>query len=109
MAKSGLLNGKWEKRLQLGAGTPLPSRAAAPSRRLLSDREVELLACFDLGLLYKEIEDRLHLSHTALRKRQHRLYVRLGAQNRTEALTRWRQIRGQEPSPPVQNRGGGTA
>jgi DNA-binding CsgD family transcriptional regulator len=63
---------------------------------VLNDRETELLACLDMGLLYKEIEARLHLSHAALRKRQHRLYVKLGAQNRTEALNRWREKRLEE-------------
>jgi LuxR family maltose regulon positive regulatory protein len=59
---------------------------------VLSYREEEVLACLGEGLLYKEIAERLHLSHTALRKCQHRLYVKLGAQNRTEALNHWREI-----------------
>ena len=51
-------------------------------------------------------EERLHLSHTALRKCQHRLYVKLRAQNRTEALNHWREKRPQEPNLAIPDRAG---
>ena len=99
MARSALSNGvpdsrPWrEKCLDVGADSPGSLQATGARQCALNHSEEELLACLDEGLLYKEIEERLHLSHTALRKRQHRLYVKLAAQNRTEALNHWREIR----------------
>jgi DNA-binding NarL/FixJ family response regulator len=84
----------------------LPSRAAGACQCALNHREEELLAYLDEGLLYKEIENRLHLSHTALRKCQHRIYAKLGAQNRTEALNHWREKRLGETNPAIPDRGG---
>ncbi len=55
----------------------------------LEPREERFLACLDQGLLYKEIEDRLRLSHTALRKLQHRAFEKLEARTRSEAVNRW--------------------
>jgi DNA-binding CsgD family transcriptional regulator len=95
MAKSALSNagpdsrpGR-EKCLDVDAGSPASLQAAGARQCALNQSEEELLACLGEGLLYKEIEERLHLSHTALRKRQHRLYAKLDAQNRTEALNQW--------------------
>jgi len=94
------------KCLQAGAGASVSSQVAGACQRALNHREEELLACLDTGLLYKEIEERLHLSHTALRKCQHRLYVKLRAQNRTEALNHWREKRPQEPNLAIPDRAG---
>jgi DNA-binding NarL/FixJ family response regulator len=88
MARSGLPYAGREVRLPARADVPFSCQAAASCLWILNEREAELLACFETGLLYKEIEGRLHLSHTALRKRQHRLYAKLGAQNRTEGWHR---------------------
>jgi DNA-binding NarL/FixJ family response regulator len=75
MAKSALSNagpdsrpGR-EKCLDVDAGSPGSSQAAGARQCALNQSEEELLACLGEGLLYKEIEERLHLSHTALRKR----------------------------------------
>jgi DNA-binding CsgD family transcriptional regulator len=116
MAKSALSNagpdsrpGR-EKRLDLDAGSPGSLQAAGARHCALNYNEEELLVCLDKGLLYKEIEERLHLSHTALRKRQHRLYMKLAAQNRTEALNHWREIylRWRMESPPRFSSGAAT-
>lgn len=68
-----------EKRLDVDAGSPGSLQAAGARQCALNYSEEELLACLGEGLLYKEIEERLHLSHTALRKRQHRLHAKLAA------------------------------
>jgi DNA-binding NarL/FixJ family response regulator len=93
--------------LQARPGAPVSSQAAGACQCALNHREEELLGCLDEGLLYKEIEERLHLSHTALRKRQHRLYVKLRAQNRTEAVNRWREKRLGETNPAIPHRARG--
>ena len=55
----------------------------------LEPREERFLAYLEQGLLYKEIEDRLRLSHTGLRKLQHRAFEKLEARTRSEAVNRW--------------------
>jgi len=69
-----------------------PSEAYRPGS--LTAREREILECFARGLLYKEVEDQLHLSHSILRKLQHRVFLKLGAHNRTEAINQWHQAQG---------------
>jgi len=98
-----------ENSLQAPLRARASSRSAGACQPVLTDREEEVLACLGEGLLYKEIEERLRLSHTALRKRQHRVYAKLGAQNRTEALNRWRETRttATEPGPTGPGVGGG--
>lgn len=56
----------------------------------LSPREEQVLGCLGEGLYYKEAEERLHVSHSVFRKLQHRIFRKLRAQNRTEALNHWR-------------------
>lgn len=53
-------------------------------------REEQILSCLEDGLLYKEIQDRLHISLASLKKLQHRIFLRLGSHNRTEAVKEWR-------------------
>jgi DNA-binding NarL/FixJ family response regulator len=66
------------------------SKQAGGTRALLTARECEVLRWLAEGLLYKEIEDRMKISHAMLRKLQHRIFVKLGAHNRTEAVNCWR-------------------
>jgi len=49
------------------------------------------MECLADGLLYKEIEDKLWLSRSLLKKIQHKLFAKLGATNRTEAIKRWQE------------------
>ncbi len=74
-------------------GCALDPRADGRLRCLLNEREQQLLACFAEGLLYKEAEERLRLSHWVLRKVQHRLYEKLHVTNRVEALKRWEELK----------------
>ena len=43
------------------------------------------------GLLYKEIARELHISYSAVNKHQQRIYRKLHADNRTEAINKWRE------------------
>src|SRR5437762_9400399 len=56
----------------------------------LTDREHHVMSCLEQGLLYKEIADELHLSFSMVHKLQHRIFLKLRVNNRTEAVTRWR-------------------
>src|SRR6266498_1222152 len=56
---------------------------------LLNGREVAVIEKLAEGLLYKEIEGKLEISGSALKKIQHRMFAKLGVGNRTEAVIRW--------------------
>lgn len=68
-------------------GLPAPSSVTCP---LLTPRENDLMRLLAEGLLYKEISDKLQISYPAVHKIQHRIYRKLHASNRTEAISRWR-------------------
>jgi DNA-binding NarL/FixJ family response regulator len=74
---------------------PVSGEAKAPSSggeecTRLTDREHHVMSCLEQGLLYKEIADELHLSFSMVHKLQHRIFLKLRVNNRTEAVTRWR-------------------
>jgi two-component system NarL family response regulator len=52
----------------------------------LTDRELSTLDCLVKGLSNKEIADILHLSEDAVKSRLKGLFVKLGAQDRTDAV-----------------------
>src|SRR3989441_8399929 len=56
----------------------------------LTDREHLVMSCLAKGLLYKEIADELRLSFSMVHKLQHRIFLKLHVNNRTEAVTKWR-------------------
>jgi len=56
----------------------------------LTERQERVMACLAQGLYYKEIQDKLGLSQSAVKRLQHKAYQSLGAANRTEALMKWR-------------------
>jgi DNA-binding CsgD family transcriptional regulator len=60
---------------------------------LLTAREEEVVALLGDGFYYKEIDVRLGISQALVRKLQHNAYRKLHAQNRTEAISRWHQLR----------------
>jgi len=66
----------------------------APSTRSeltrLTEREHHVMSCLAKGLLYKEIADELRLSFSMVHKLQHRIFLKLHVNNRTEAVTKWR-------------------
>jgi DNA-binding NarL/FixJ family response regulator len=55
---------------------------------LLSMRENEVLNLLSLGLLYKEIAEKLGISVSTVRQHIHRIYEKMHVQNRTEALNK---------------------
>ncbi len=67
--------------------------SAAEAAEALTEREEAVLALLAEGYPYKWIEDRLHLSHTALRKAQHSAYQKLHVQTRADAVRRWYQLK----------------
>ena len=54
--------------------------------RPLSGREVEVLAVLAEGLTDSQIGERLYISRNTVKNHLHRCYVKLGAQNRTDAV-----------------------
>jgi len=70
-------------------GRVFSSRGAVGDARL-TKRENEVMAGLAQGLLYKEIAANLHISYSAVNKHQHNIYQKLHANNRTEAINKWR-------------------
>ncbi len=56
----------------------------------LSLREQQIMNHLSHGFYYKEIADKVGLSVAGVKKRLHRIFGRLKAQNRTEAIEQWR-------------------
>ena len=66
--------------------------AGTGNRRIqLTARERQVIIGLEKGLLYKEIADELGISFSAVHKHQHKIFAKLGASNRTEAITKWRE------------------
>lgn len=63
--------------------------AGGPLDAKLTEREREILALLDEGLLYKEISLRIGISESAIKQHIHRMYAKLHVQNRTEAVNRY--------------------
>jgi DNA-binding NarL/FixJ family response regulator len=62
------------------------------NRRIqLTTRETQVICGLEKGLLYKEIAAELGISFSAVHKHQHKIFTKLGATNRTEAITKWRE------------------
>jgi len=55
----------------------------------IDSREELVLKFLADGLLYKEIADRMGVSNAVLKKLQHRIFLKLNAQNRTQAVNHW--------------------
>jgi DNA-binding CsgD family transcriptional regulator len=55
----------------------------------LSPRERQVMEPLAQGLLYKEIAGRMNVSHSAVHKLQHKIFVKLRVGNRTEAVVKW--------------------
>lgn len=68
----------------------LPPVASLETCPLLTKRDNEIMRCLAEGLLYKEIADKLKISYSAVHKHQHKIFAKLHAANRTEAISRWR-------------------
>ena len=61
------------------------------SARPLTARENRLMEHMDAGLLYKEIADRTGVSESAVHHMQSRIFKKLGATNKIEALRKWKE------------------
>lgn len=59
-------------------------------RSLLSIREKEVLELLAKGLLYKEIADKLGVTHETIKKHLKNIYQKLHVQNKIEALNKFR-------------------
>jgi DNA-binding NarL/FixJ family response regulator len=60
------------------------------SQAVLSVRENEVLVLLSKGLLYKEIADRLGVSHETVKKHLKNIYQKLHVNNKIEALNKFR-------------------
>lgn len=67
-----------------------PSLARVRGRHL-TVRENEVVKLLAKGYLYKEIEAQMDLSGPVVKKVQHKIFLKLGVSNRTEAVSRWLQ------------------
>ena len=59
---------------------------------LLSTREKEVLELLAKGLLYKEIAEKLGVTHETIKKHLKNIYQKLHVQNKVEALNKFRLI-----------------
>ena len=82
-----------ERRRGNGGRTSTGSARGLPQ---LDSREIALLENLQAGLLYKEIAPKLGLSESMLKKVQHNLFIKLGVENRTEAVN-WYEARRKKP------------
>ena len=57
---------------------------------MLSVREKEVLEHLSRGLLYKEIAERLGITHETVKKHLKNIYQKLHVQNKIEALNKFR-------------------
>jgi two-component system, NarL family, response regulator LiaR len=62
------------------------------SSNLLSLREKEVLELLAKGLLYKEIAEKLGVTHETIKKHLKNIYQKLHVQNKIEALNKFRQL-----------------
>lgn len=58
-------------------------------KKILTERENEVLQLLADGLLYKEIADKLFIAHGTVRQHIHNIYEKLHVQNRTEAVNKF--------------------
>ncbi len=56
----------------------------------LTPREIETLDLLAEGLYYKEVAERMGISEGNARQKIHKIYQKLNASNRTEALNKYR-------------------
>ncbi len=64
------------------------TRAASGAQQVLSDREIEILDLVATGLTVKQVGSRLRLSPRTVETHLSKLYRKLGARNRVQALSR---------------------
>ena len=82
--------------LHPGSPASLHNRCSRSSRCLsaLSEREEQVVLLLESGMAFKQIEDRLHLGHSLVNKLGRRIFKKLDAHNRAEAVSHWRRLAG---------------
>jgi DNA-binding NarL/FixJ family response regulator len=65
------------------------SAASAPPTENLSEREQQVLDLLSLGLMYKEIADKLGISYETVHTYIRRIYEKLQVRTRTEAVAKF--------------------
>jgi len=73
----------------------------ATSAPPLTEKEMAVMTELARGLLYKEIGVKLGISFSAVHKHQHRIFSKLGVGNRTEAISKWRDVSQRFASPTI--------
>jgi DNA-binding NarL/FixJ family response regulator len=63
-------------------------------RSILSEREFEVMEMVSLGLLNKEIADKLECEEATIKKHLQHIYPKLEVQNRTEATLKFLKLSG---------------
>ncbi len=72
-----------------GGGVHAAARTC-PAHPLLTSRENEIMVLLEDGFIYKEIAERLRISYSTVHEHLHKIYLKFGAGNRTEAINKWR-------------------
>lgn len=72
--------------------TPVPAALFEAQGQLLSGREKEVLELLAEGLSNQQLADRLHVSLSTVKTHLSNIYSKLGAQRRTDALAKARQL-----------------
>jgi DNA-binding CsgD family transcriptional regulator len=60
------------------------------ANNMLSDRERDILKELEKGATYKEVGNNLYISENTVRTHVRHIYEKLEANNRTRALTNWK-------------------
>ncbi|MCX7170595.1 MAG: LuxR C-terminal-related transcriptional regulator [Proteobacteria bacterium] len=76
----------------LGRPAVLPEEHAADARTLLSPREVQILLLLSEGHSNKALSAKLNVAESTIETYLHRINVKLGARNRTQAVARGREL-----------------
>lgn len=66
-----------------------PGEKNSEVTELLSDREQEVLDQLSQGLIYKEIGEKLFISHETVKQHIKKIYLKLHVQNKIEALNKF--------------------
>lgn len=59
----------------------------------LTQREMQVVRCMEMGLRYREIAEQLYISIETVRRHAHNVYRKLKVRNRTEALSVLRELK----------------
>jgi len=69
------------------------SGSVSVKEAVLSPRETQVMKLLSQGFLYKEIAKKLNLATGTVKRHLHRIYIKLNAGNKTEAINRFIQLK----------------